>query len=154
KKNAGAPVRQARRTIAATLAAPATAIEPAATAGGIDLLVDLSESGLDDAGLAAHLAVLRTRFAGMTVADGAAGLATALAAAARQRRALAIVSGVWLPENELIAALAALSSLDPMIGSVQPRFASAEDEVMALPGAKPGSAITLPRSALSFLPAT
>src|SRR5262249_27778225 len=112
-KNAAAPVRQARRTTSA----PATANEPAARADGVDLLVDLSESGLDDASLADHLAALRARFAGVVVADGPAALATALAAAARQRRALAIVSGAWLPASELIAALAALSSLDPMIGS-------------------------------------
>ena len=151
-KNAATPA--ARRTAPTIVTAPTMTIEPAATAGGVDLLVDLSESGLDGAGLADHLAALRTRFAGMTVADGPAALATALAAAARQRRALAVVSGAWLPANELIAALAALSSLDPMLGSVQPRFAPAEGEVMALPGAGPASAITLPRAALPCLPAT
>jgi glycosyltransferase involved in cell wall biosynthesis len=150
KKNAAAPVRQARRTTSA----PATASELGASADGIDLLVDLSESSLVDADLAGHVAALRARFAGVVVADGPAALATALAAAARQRRALAIVSGAWLPASELTAALAALSSLDPMIGSVQPRFAAAEDEVMALPGVDPVPAITLPRSALPFLPAT
>jgi hypothetical protein len=81
-KNASASVPRSRGTGPATMAAPAAAIEPAATAGGIDLLVDLSESGLDGAGLADHLAALRTRFVGFTIAEGSTGLAAALAAAA------------------------------------------------------------------------
>src|SRR5882672_6026867 len=62
KRNPAVP---ARRMTPATVTAPTTAIEPAVASGGIDLLVDLSQTGLDGAALGDHLTALRTRFAGM-----------------------------------------------------------------------------------------
>src|SRR5262249_42029068 len=130
-------------------------------AGGIDLLFDLSAAGLDRAALAAHEAALRARFGGsehrttIGAADGApaATLAAALVEAARRRRGLAIVPGAWAPGRASIAALAAMTKLDPMIGVVQPRFAPSPDRVLVLPGPT-AAAAAMSRAALPLLPPT
>ncbi|HWX51169.1 MAG TPA: glycosyltransferase [Roseomonas sp.] len=143
-----------------------------------DLFVDLSASGLDAKALNQYLERLeheaglvhdsRTVFLappGGVKAPAipgirplpdrpAAALGVALGAAATRGRGLAVVQGAWLPGNEVIAALACLHEADPMIGSVQPRFASpTEDNVLSLPDEQGGSA-RLPRAALPLLPAT
>jgi glycosyltransferase involved in cell wall biosynthesis len=150
-----------------------------APCGDYDVFLDLADSGLDAGGLARHLSQLRNR-TGLVVASrrvtlspptalpalsqpditvpaavAGAALSVALAAAAARQRGLAIVRGAWLPGNEAVAALAELQGLDPMIGTIQPRFALPDDDrVLPLPGATTAGLPPLPRAALGFLPRT
>ncbi|WP_038361159.1 glycosyltransferase [Bosea sp. 117] len=152
-----------------------------APAPPFDVVVDLSASGMDAPRLAAHAREL-AGISGLPFADGrvlivppaplaenppaeplpagfawtgtARALRRALAGAAAHRRGLVVVSGDWLPGIEAMAQIAALGDADPMIGTVQPRFADPEtDRVAALPGISDKAPPDLPRAALARLPA-
>lgn len=143
-----------------------------------DLFLDLSEEVLKPDALEAHLDLLRDRAGllrpgarlfllpprgvaaaarpGLVALSGSAGtaLGTALLAAGGAGRALVLLQGAWLPGNEAVAALLPLAGLDPMIGSLQPRFqAPQDDRVLGLPAAG-GAGPMLPRAALPLLPET
>lgn len=106
-----------------------------------DVFVDLSTSGLDERGLEAALAEL-VHGCGFGVAARAIGFAVspttladaplpvvafrrALSAAAREQRHLLVILGRVLPPNEVVRPLAEAFLEDPLVGSVQPRFADA-----------------------------
>lgn len=84
----------------------------------------------------------------------AAALRAALAAAAGSGRALLVMLGKWLPGNEAVAELLSLAAVDPLVGSLQPRFlAPKADRVLTLPQ-EVGTSPWLPREALPLLPET
>jgi hypothetical protein len=140
-----------------------------------DILVDLTARRLTEAELSAHLSAFvdvvsptqsvtvavgsiagagrrdeRSRF---DMFDGppAEALRHAVRGAAERRRALAIVRGLWMPSGGLLGGLADLVSLDPLIGSFQPRFAASDDDgIWILPGAAEGGSNG--RMARRFLP--
>jgi hypothetical protein len=158
------------------------AVEPRcklASAGEFDAFIDLSRSRLDTEQLGEYLILLRTQSnllaedrrvtlappvganvsesSGISAPDGtpAEALGAALAAAAAQARGLAVIRGAWLPGNEVVSALAELQNVDPLIGTVQPRFAAPDDDrVIGLPDARMPPAPALHRAALPFLPPT
>lgn len=83
--------------------------------------------------------------------DSGAALRLALTAAAAAGRALVVMCGKWLPGNEAVAELLSLAAIDPLIGSLQPRFLAPKlDRVLALPQ-DAGPSPWLPREALSLL---
>jgi glycosyltransferase involved in cell wall biosynthesis len=143
-----------------------------------DIFVDLSGCSLPEAELSAHLSACvdaisptqcvtvavgsiegagrrdqRSRF---DIFDGppAEALRYAVRAAADRRRALVIVRGLWMPSGELLGGLADLVSLDPLIGSFQPRFAASDDEgIWILPSETgEGANERMPRKFLPLLP--
>lgn len=143
-----------------------------------DLFLDLSEETLKPDALEAHLDLLRDRAGllrpgtrlflvpprGVPVASrpelqsvpGSAGaaLGITLAAVSAAGRALVLLQGVWLPGNEVVAELLPLADTDPLVGSLQPRFVTPQDDrVLGLP-TPDGLGPLLPRAALTLLPAT
>ncbi|HEY4249844.1 MAG TPA: hypothetical protein VGM87_01510, partial [Roseomonas sp.] len=129
-----------------------------------DLFLDLSEETLKPDALETYLDLLRDRAGllqpgrrlflvpprAMAAASrpevlslpggGGAALGTALAAVAATGRALVLLQGAWLPGNEAVAELLPLAGEDPLVGSLQPRFLTPQDDrVVGLPGpAGPG----------------
>jgi hypothetical protein len=80
--------------------------------------------------------------------------ASAISRAAAHERSLAVIRGAWVPSNNDLVALDASCVADPLIASVQPRFARRDDDrVIGLPGNSAGSKAGLSRDALRFLPA-
>jgi glycosyltransferase involved in cell wall biosynthesis len=157
-------------------AAPAPDL--AGAAGDFDVFLYLSDSGLNAAGTAAHLAHFLRRsglavegrritaalpggaadpHAGFVILPGGAApsFTAALRLAGADRRGLLVVRGAWVPGNETVLALTTYQGADPMISTVQPRFAAAaDDRIIGLPGLQPGAEALLPRAALPYLPAT
>ena len=150
-----------------------------AVTADFDVFVDLSGSDLRSPGIADHLGLLRRRSGlavegrritlalprgetpchpGFSVPPGNAGeaFAAALRMAGLARRGLLVIRGAWIPGNEAVLALTAYQNADPMIATVQPRFAAAaDDRVVGLPGCLPGiEAAMLPRAAMPYLPET
>src|SRR5271166_3123718 len=77
-------------------------------------------------------------------------LRKAIKNAAARRRGLAVIVGAWTPNNECLCALSEIATCDPMIASVQPRFAEADGRgVLSLPG---GPEFVVPLVALPFMP--
>src|SRR5215207_1252594 len=123
-----------------------------ASASEFDVFIDLSRSRLDTEQLGEYLVLLRTQSnlvcrllletitppvganasesSGISAPHGtpAEALGAALAAAAAQARGLAVIRGAWLPGNEVVAALAELQDVDPLIGTLQPRYAAPDDD--------------------------
>lgn len=82
-------------------------------------------------------------------------LAAALAAAAVGGRGLLVIQGVWVPNSEVVAALDELQQLDPMVGTIQPRFADpVDDSIIGLPSEATGEGRRLRRQALPLMPQT
>lgn len=83
-----------------------------------------------------------------------AALRVAVTAAAASGRTLAVILGKWLPGNEAVTELLSMAAVDPLIGSLQPRFlAPKTDRVLILPQ-EVGASLWLPREALPLLPET
>ncbi|WP_431284615.1 glycosyltransferase [Humitalea sp. 24SJ18S-53] len=143
-----------------------------------DLFIDLSGTDLLDREIVAHLALFRRR-SGL-VADGrritlarpngrighhqdvscpqgspGEVLAQALSAAGAARRGLLVVQGAWIPPNEAAAPLVGYQDADPMIGTLQPRFATARDDrIVGLPGPQGAMPVMLSRAVAPYLPET
>jgi glycosyltransferase involved in cell wall biosynthesis len=153
-------------------------LESVSLAGDFDVFIDLSVNNLEDEQIAEHIGLLRQQSGlviegrritvalpfGRTpnqpdlcfppVCPGKA-FAGALCTAGASRRGMLLVQGAWIPGNEAVLALAAYQDADPMIGTVQPRFATAgSDRIVGLPGTEPSTEVMLPRTALPYLPET
>jgi glycosyltransferase involved in cell wall biosynthesis len=150
----------------------------AADFDAFEVFVDLSGSDLQDSQIVDHLRSFRRRsellaegrritlalpggetacHPGFSVLPGTFGeaFAAALRIAGVARRALLVVRGAWIPGTEAVLALTAYLNADPMIATVQPRFAAAEnDRVIGLPGMQSSTEVTLPRAAMPYLPET
>ena len=87
------------------------------------------------------------------VPTGQSALGHALALAKGEQRGLFLIAGEWLPQGDVLEAIAALGAIDPNVGTIQPRFAvNSLDVVAGLPDYG-GTQVTLvPRSALPMLP--
>jgi glycosyltransferase involved in cell wall biosynthesis len=91
----------------------------------------------------------------ITRRHGATLLRTALDGAARRRRPLLVLSALSIMDSAVVAALLEALESDPLIGSVQPRFAdAATDLIHPLPNAADsGDAMPfIPRQVLARLP--
>ena len=148
---------------------------------GYDLFVDLSESRLDLAGVAAHLRALgrdcgfSREVACITVslpsrmpssaelqdactfanADGPRAFQRAAEQAAARRRHLLVVLGPIFPSNEVVLRLRDAFGADPLVGTAQPRFADpASDAICPLCRGATGAgpAVWTARLALTRLP--
>jgi glycosyltransferase involved in cell wall biosynthesis len=147
-------------------------------ATNFDIFINLSGPSSDGSNFVALLALFRERSGlavegrritvaldedatadcpGFTISSRSAGeaLSGALATAGAARRGLVVIQGAWIPECETVLALTRYQDADPMVGTVQPRFASAADEwIIGLPGTEPSTELMLPRVALGYLPET
>lgn len=143
-----------------------------------DVLVDLSDSGLQNAKIADHLALFRRQsglviegrritlvlprggtadYPGFAAPLGSTSeiFAATLRLTGAARRGLLVVRGGWIPGDEAVLALIASRDADPMIGTIQPRFAVAEDDrIIGLPGPPGLPRVMLPRAVLPYLPKT
>jgi glycosyltransferase involved in cell wall biosynthesis len=148
------------------------------SAGDFDVFIDLSAGNLQSRQLAEHIVKFQHRsglavegrritlalprgktlnYPGFFIPPGSAGeaFAGALSIAGAARRGLLVVQGAWIPGNEAAAALIAYQDIDPMIGTIQPRFAAAaNDRIVSLPGMQASTAVMLPRAAVPYLPET
>jgi glycosyltransferase involved in cell wall biosynthesis len=147
-------------------------------AADFDVFVDLSGSDLQGPQIAAHLGLFRRQsglavegrritlalprgetahYPGFSVSPGSTGqaFAGALRLAGGVRHGLLVVQGAWIPGNEAVLALTAYQDADPMIATVQPRFAAAgDDRIIGLPGIRSSPEVMLPRAAMPYLPET
>jgi glycosyltransferase involved in cell wall biosynthesis len=101
-----------------------------------------------------HVAISREY---ITDRHGAALLRSAVDGAARLRRPLLILSGKIVVDSAAVTALLHALEADPLIGSVQPRFAdSATDLIHPLPnlGGSSNTPQLTPRRALAWLPSS
>jgi glycosyltransferase involved in cell wall biosynthesis len=136
----------------------------------LDFFIDLSNTTLNSDDIDAQLRLLEKE-AGVTIVDGRVNLVLpitivrhasvqrrgavdvlrkAIMDAAARRRGLAVIVGAWTPNSECLGALSEIATCDPMIASVQPRFADADGRgVLSLPG---GPEFVLPFAALPFMP--
>ncbi|PHS19405.1 MAG: hypothetical protein COA78_00840 [Blastopirellula sp.] len=75
--------------------------------------------------------------------DPVAGLAAALDGAAAKNRALVVIIGTWTYSNTSTSALLDYSDYDPMIGTIQPRFAKDDAErIHGLPSGSGGISLS------------